>query len=169
MEQKNQTIHFGRLSVFISGDERESTYRFEGALDESFDFSQVPLLPSTVIHFQLEKIQSISSLGVRAWIEFVKTFSEVPRMEFHQVPISVWDQATSVPSIFGNGVVVSFFAPFYCPHCSKEVSACVVALEHKSSLLLRRAPVIKHATCGHVMEFDAFEESYFCKTADYCF
>ena len=61
----------------------------------------------------------------------------------------------------GEATAQSFFAPYYCSTCQKEVSQLLAIQEQKSFILRGQSPTLTHGECGTLLDFDAVEETYF--------
>src|SRR5207244_950223 len=65
----------------------------------------------------------------------------------------------------GQGVVKSFFAPYFCPNCEVEKVMLVEARDIAGSPPFK-APACRCDDCDGPMDFDDMEESYFAFLAN---
>jgi hypothetical protein len=88
---------------------------FEGVLDEEappvLDATAAKAAPS--VTFDVSGVKRINSLGVRAWVDFMKSLGGRAVMLRRCSPAFV-DQLNSVSDFRGNASVHSFLAPFVC-------------------------------------------------------
>jgi hypothetical protein len=90
----------------------------KGAIDEDTNFSGL-LSGTGPIHLNLAGIESINSLGIRAWVNFFKTATN--RAVFYwECPPLIVRQMNMIPSFSGHAQVQSVFAPYICDHCEAE-------------------------------------------------
>jgi hypothetical protein len=138
-------------------------FSLEGALDESdFDLQPWEHYPQTrLCRIQLFGVDSITSRGVRRFVEFRKIASEGRMVEFYGLPICFVDVWNQIPDVVGDSKVLSLFAPYFCTRCQMESSELLVLNDHAGELLQGKAPTLHHSLCGGLLDFDSLEESYF--------
>ena len=67
--------------------------------------------------FNFDKIAYVNSLGVRAWISFLRAFKEGKNVYFEECRSEILSQFNSVKGFLGGGKVTSFYGDFECPQC----------------------------------------------------
>jgi CheY-like chemotaxis protein len=135
-----------RIRVVIKGDITEA----------SGLASLAPLLVGRV-DFDLAQVGYINSLGVRDWIRFLRSVNS-QGYELHACSVPFVLQASMIPPMIGRGVVVSFFAPYYCERCDHHEdkllqSAAILAAGYEP-------PVLPCPSCSGTMELDDIPERY---------
>ena len=159
----SDTIRFGNLSITIEERPDEVVYTFVGDVDEHFRQKDVPRIKKAGIRFVLEDINNFNSCGIREWIYLIKDIGELGELRFQRCSVTMIDQINMVPDSLGNGVVESFYAPYYCAseECGGEVNRLINVGEAQDFLTNKQAPDFNCDKCGEELEFDALEESYF--------
>ncbi len=124
-----------------------------GKIDERFDPVAVLADDAAKIVLDLGGVRSISSLGVRAFAEFINA----PSQEVVLIHISpaVASQLAMIPNLIPpTARVESATLPFVCPACAAESAHSV---PFKVDALVAHAPT---CTCGAKMELDGMPEHY---------
>jgi anti-anti-sigma regulatory factor len=124
-----------------------------GKIDERFD-------PAAIVHdaagkvvVHLAGVRSISSLGVRAFEQFVHALPD--EVVLIHVSPAIASQLTMIPNLVGERTTVeSAKLPFTCPACGAEKT---------HSVPFRAGAQVEHApacSCGAKMELDGLPEQY---------
>jgi DNA-binding response OmpR family regulator len=136
-----------RLRVVIKGNITEAT-RFDD------------LLPALVgrVDFELSQVGYMNSLGVREWVEFLRS-APIQGYEFHACSVAFVLQACLVEGVLGRGTVSSFFAPYSCDQCDHIEerllqTAAILAAED------RQPPVFACPNCRAALALDDIPERY---------
>ncbi len=151
-----------RLSRLIQWEIVEETERIrvviKGDITEATNFRD--LLPVMVgrVDFDLSQVTYINSLGVRAWVEFLRA-APIQGYEFHACSVPFVLQAALSDAVLGRGTVTSFFAPYVCDVCGHEEerllqSATVLASEDHSP------PTFNCPSCGGDLALDDLPQRY---------
>jgi hypothetical protein len=94
-------------------------YQFCGQIDEEVVFPVVDNMPGEVV-IDLEKVSSINSVGIRAWIEWFSQFEQT-HFSFLKCPKSMVMQMNMVEGFLPEkSDVLSLEVPFYCEDCDEE-------------------------------------------------
>lgn len=126
-----------------------------GHIDEDSRFDVVNGLSGNII-FNFKDVTLINSLGIRNWVNFIKTLSAKP-VFYAECPPLIVRQLNMVPSFMGHAKVLSAFAPYVCDSCDNESA---VLLEEKAFGTLEE--VIKCQKCGkEENELDGHPQQYF--------
>src|SRR5215470_17417507 len=132
-----------------------------GVIDEDNELGDLTerIAAGTVV-IDLGEIERINSCGVRDWVNWLTRVEKAgSRVVFVECSPAIVSQINLVNNFTGQGVVKSFFAPYFCPNCDREKVLLVEAAEMGPSP--HRAPVCRCDECDGVMEFDDMEDSYF--------
>jgi anti-anti-sigma regulatory factor len=125
-----------------------------GKIDERFDGATVVDEPQAVpVVMDLAGIRSISSLGVRAFENFVQALAG-RQVVLIDVSPAIASQIAMIPNLVGDARVESARLPFVCPKCGTERS---------HSVPFRFGASVEHAPrcdCGARMELDGIAEQY---------
>lgn len=128
-----------------------------GIIDEDADLSQAFAKLKSKVLLNLEGITLINSCGVREWVQAVRSFPKGIEVIYEKCPPRIVEQANSVSNFLGNGRIATFFAPYFCSSCNREVNILLAAETAPSG----KAPSQKCPTCKGAMDFDEVEEEYF--------
>ena len=156
----SQSITFGNLTVEITQNGDQVTYRFAGDVDENFKQKEVPRINGKTITLMLEGITNFNSCGIREWIYLVRDLEKCGQLMFTKCSIPMIDQINMVPDSLGTGIIDSFYAPYFCSSHG-EASKLIQMKDCLPQLMARTAPQMKCDTCNSILEFDALEASYF--------
>ena len=155
----NQKISFSNLDVTITEGDTKATYTFQGEVDENFSHIKVPRIRKEILELQLGGIEQFNSVGIREWIFMIQEFKNNGQLILQDCSVAVIDQINMVPDSLGNGIIESFFAPYYCD-CGIEVNKRIESSRFEEQLVQYIAPSFT-CECGKALDFDALEESYF--------
>lgn len=116
-------------------------------------------LESNVL-FDLRHLSLLSSLGVNRWLAFLREIPARTEYRFAHCSVPFCTQASFIADMVGRGQVVSFYAPYYCAACDREVERELTA----ASLDLAEgaaAPALVCPSCGEPMLFEDLPERFF--------
>lgn len=90
-----------------------------GQIDDYAIDSFKPLydIASGRIVLDLSGIQSINSVGVRVWINFMSTFRESHEVILQKCTPDIIMQINMIPNFLGGGQIESFLSPYFCSNC----------------------------------------------------
>lgn len=124
-----------------------------GKIDERFDPAAVLADSATKVVMHLGGVRSISSLGVRAFAQFMHAMKQ--EVVLIHISPAVASQLAMIPNLMPpTARVETAKLPFVCPACGAEKSHSV---PFKVAALVENAPV---CTCGGKMELDGLPEQY---------
>jgi anti-anti-sigma regulatory factor len=132
-----------------------------GVIDEDNELVELTdrISPGMVV-IDLADIDRINSCGVRDWVNWLTRIERNgARVVLVECSPSIVSQINLVNNFTGNGVVKSFYAPYFCPNCEREKVLLVEANELPPPP--HRAPICRCDECDGVMDFDDMEDSYF--------
>jgi anti-anti-sigma regulatory factor len=135
--------------------------KLAGVIDEDNELQELTeKIPAGTVVIDLSEIERINSCGVRDWVNWLgrieKNGSKAVLVECSPAIVA---QINLVNNFTGNGVVKSFFAPYFCPNCDREKVLLVEAAEMVGPP--HKAPTCRCDECDGVMDFDDMEDSYF--------
>jgi anti-anti-sigma regulatory factor len=154
MNQKFQAVVHHREDV---------TYvKLSGVIDEDNELGDlVDRIGQGTTVIDLGEIERINSCGVRDWVNWLtKIERNGARPVLVECSPAIVAQINLVNNFTGNGVVKSFFAPYFCPSCDLE-KVLLVETQEMMGQDPPHAPTCRCDECDGVMDFDDMEESYF--------
>ena len=129
-----------------------------GALDEVSDFEGLfsRIGSAAPVVLDLAGVERLNSIGVHRWIDALGPFSAERPTSVEACSYVVALQANCVANLFGQAVVRSTLAPYYCEGC-RDTRMVLVTAEEAAS---RTGPVKHCPTCHAALAFDELD-SYF--------
>ncbi len=116
-------------------------------------------LGSSLVAFNFAEVRGINSLGVRAWIQFLRRLEvSKTRVHFEACPPEVVMQINMVPNFLSTAKVVSFYANYVCESCNTN-SAQLISCGDAGSSAIPQPPACPQ--CGTTMETEELEDEYF--------
>jgi hypothetical protein len=150
-----------RLGRLIQWEVVEDTERtrvvIKGDVTEATSFADLMPIMVGRVDFDLSQVTYMNSLGVRAWVEFLRE-APVQGYELHACSVPFIVQAALSDSVLGRGTVTSFFAPYVCERCNHEEerllqSAAVLASDGQP-------PTFTCPGCGADLVLDDLPQRY---------
>jgi anti-anti-sigma regulatory factor len=91
-----------------------------GQIDDYAVDSFKPLyeIPSGRVVLDLSGVQSINSVGVRVWINFMSAFRESHEVILQKCPPDIIMQINMIPNFLGGGQIESLLSPYFCSNCN---------------------------------------------------
>lgn len=107
------------LSVTVENVDGINNAKLVGKIDEYAVDSFKPLyeIPTGRVTLDLSGVQSINSIGVRVWINFMNSFRESHEIILQKCPPDIIMQINMSPSFLGAGKIESFLSPYFCSNC----------------------------------------------------
>jgi anti-anti-sigma regulatory factor len=124
-----------------------------GKIDEKFDAMPFVDRDAGKVVIHLAGVRSISSLGVRAFEDFVDRLKN-HEVELIHVSPAIASQITMIPNLVQNAKIISAKLPFTCPACGAEKNHSV---PWQPNAAVDHAPKCE---CGAQMELDGLAEHY---------
>ncbi len=158
MSQKFQaTVHQRDDVTFV---------KLAGVIDEDNELTDlVDKIGAGTCVIDLGEVERINSCGVRDWVNWLgkieKRDAEVVLVECSPAIVA---QINLVNNFTGNGVVKSFYVPYFCPECDEEK----VLLSETAEMgpPPHEPPTCRCDECDLVMDFDDMPDSYFAFLAN---
>jgi anti-anti-sigma regulatory factor len=132
-----------------------------GVIDEDHELGVlVDKIPSGTAVIDLGEIERINSCGVRDWVNWLgKLEGAGTRSVLVECSPAIVAQINLVNNFTGNGVVKSFYVPYFCPECDEEKVLLVEASDMGPPP--HEPPTCRCDECDLVMDFDDMPDSYF--------
>lgn len=127
----------------------------QGAIDEDAVLEPLGKLGNPLT-FNFKGVESINSLGVRAWVNFIKSLSGV-EVFYEECPPLVVRQMNMIPSFVGHAKVLSVYAPYICDQCDTESLVLVGQNQFKKIPESQPCEACKKSE----MELDGHPQQYF--------
>lgn len=138
-----------------------SFVKLGGVIDEDNELSDlVEKIPTGTAVIDLGEIERINSCGVRDWVNWLsKLEHNGTRSVLVECSPAIVAQINLVNNFTGNGVVKSFYVPYFCPECDEEKVLLVEASDMGPPP--HEPPTCRCDECDLVMDFDDMPDSYF--------
>lgn len=105
--------------VYREGSPPELT--LTGSIDESADFTQLHLPKTKILAINLDGITHVNSLGIRSWIQWVATLTNIETYIFKKCPMVIINQVNILQGLLPAGSSIeSFYIPFFCASCGHD-------------------------------------------------
>jgi anti-anti-sigma regulatory factor len=138
-----------------------SFVKLGGVIDEDNELADlVDKIPVGTAVIDLGEIERINSCGVRDWVNWLsKLENNGTRSVLVECSPAIVAQINLVNNFTGNGVVKSFYVPYFCPECDEEKVLLVEATDMGPPP--HEPPTCRCDECDLVMDFDDMPDSYF--------
>lgn len=138
-----------------------SYVKLGGVIDEDNELADlVDKIPTGTAVIDLGEIERINSCGVRDWVNWLsKLENNGTRSVLVECSPAIVAQINLVNNFTGNGVVKSFYVPYFCPECDEEKVLLVEATDMGPPP--HEPPTCRCDECDLVMDFDDMPDSYF--------
>lgn len=133
-----------------------TTVVLDGRLDERFDGAGLGASLSGSVILELSGIERISSFGIRAWLEMLRSIASRPtevRVYLARCSEAVIAQVGAMRAFVGPAQLASVLVPFACTHCGHELRA-TLSCEDMPILLPQPLPPRTCPRCGGTAVFD---------------
>lgn len=108
--------------------------------------------------FNFARVKTINSLGVRAWVMFVRSIEGGRAIWFDECTPDVIMQINMIPSFQGTARVRSFYTNYVCPKCNSN-NTFLIDASKLSAKALPASPACP--SCRTAMETEELEDEYF--------
>jgi len=138
-----------------------SYVKLTGVIDEDNELADlVDKIPPGTAVIDLGEIERINSCGVRDWVNWLgKLEGNATKVVLVECSPAIVAQINLVNNFTGNGVVKSFYVPYFCPECDEEKVLLVEAADMGPPP--HEPPTCRCDECDLVMDFDDMPDSYF--------
>jgi anti-anti-sigma regulatory factor len=138
-----------------------SFVKLSGVIDEDNELTDlVDKIPAGTAVIDLGEVERINSCGVRDWVNWLsKIESNSSDVVLVECSPAIVAQINLVNNFTGNGVVKSFYVPYFCPECDEEKVLLCEASDMGPPP--HEPPTCRCDECDLVMDFDDMPDSYF--------
>jgi anti-anti-sigma regulatory factor len=138
-----------------------SFVKLGGVIDEDNELADLAeKIPTGTAVIDLGEIERINSCGVRDWVNWLSRLEHNgTRSVLVECSPAIVAQINLVNNFTGNGVVKSFYVPYFCPECDEEKVLLVEAADMGPPP--HEPPTCRCDECDLVMDFDDMPDSYF--------
>ena len=136
--------------------------KLSGVIDEDNELASLSdRIGSGTAVIDVSEIERINSCGVRDWVNWLgKVEKNGAKVILVECSPAIVAQINLVNNFTGQGVVKSFYAPYFCPNCDLE-KVLLVETRDVAGTQPFKAPSCRCDECDGPMDFDDMEESYF--------
>lgn len=141
--------------------------KLAGVIDEDNELNTLAdKLGTGTAVIDVSEIERINSCGVRDWVNWLgKAEKGGAKVVLVECSPAIVAQINLVNNFTGNGLVKSFYAPYFCPNCDLE-KVLLVETRDMAGIQPFKAPSCRCDECDGPMDFDDMEESYFAFLAN---
>ncbi|KHD89296.1 MAG: hypothetical protein OM95_03965 [Bdellovibrio sp. ArHS] len=133
--------------------------RVQGVLDEYAELPVVTVAENRDVLFDLQGFQSINSMGIRLWIEWLSGM-KFRLFFFRHCPKVFIDQLNNVVGFIPeNSVIESFYVPYHSPVTDEEASILFRKGDHFMKGKILAMPEVLDVNFSR-MEIDVLPEKY---------
>ncbi len=154
-----------RLSIKLQRQDDLVYLRLAGVVDEdnALEDSTREVPQGALLALDTREVARINSCGVRDWVNWLAGLeAQGCRIVLVDASVHVVDQINMVHNFIGGGRIKSFFAPYYCEDCDRELLERLEVAEIADPASVRpRCPA-----CGQPTELDHLPEQYFAFLED---
>ncbi len=139
--------------------------KVHGFIDENAEFPEISTLKAGHLVLDLEDVQLINSIGIRKWVLWLQN-STIP-VTLRRCAPPIIEQVNILLGFIPEGAVVeSFFIPFFCEKCNKNVNVLVtegadytLPGAHRGKIEAPSSQKCK--VCSSPLEMDVLPQKYF--------
>jgi DNA-directed RNA polymerase subunit RPC12/RpoP len=132
--------------------------KLSGVIDETFDRTKLAFGPSETIVFDLDNVRRITSYGVRDWMLAMGELTS--STYFVRCRPALVSHFNMVQNFGARGQLVSFYAPYACSACGKEVEV-LIDRRRSTSVTALAPPTMTCPSCGGEAELDDNPDTFF--------
>jgi DNA-directed RNA polymerase subunit RPC12/RpoP len=132
--------------------------KLSGVIDETFDRTKLAFGPSETIVFDLDNVRRITSYGVRDWMLAMAELTG--STYFVRCRPALVSHFNMVQNFGARGQLVSFYAPYACSACGKEVEV-LIDRRRSPSVAALAPPTMTCPSCGGEAELDDNPDTFF--------
>ena len=150
-----------KFQASVQSREDVTYVKLSGVIDEDNELGTLAdkLSGGTAV-IDVSEIERINSCGVRDWVNWLgKLEANNTKIVLVECSPAIVAQINLVNNFTGNGVVKSFYVPYFCPECDEEKVLLVEAADMGPPP--HEPPTCRCDECDLVMDFDDMPDSYF--------
>lgn len=135
--------------------------KLSGVIDEDNELADLSdQIPAGTAVIDLGEVERINSCGVRDWVNWLSKIEQNnTKVVLVECSPAIVAQINLVNNFTGNGVVKSFYVPYFCPECDEEKVLLVETADMGPPP--HEPPTCRCDECDLVMDFDDMPDSYF--------
>src|SRR5438477_8368965 len=151
-----------KFQASVANREDVTYVKLSGVIDEDNELASLSdKIGSGTAVIDVSEIERINSCGVRDWVNWLgKVEKNGAKVVLVECSPAIVAQINLVNNFTGQGVVKSFYAPYFCPNCDLE-KVLLVETRDMHGQTPFKAPSCRCDECDGPMDFDDMEESYF--------
>lgn len=111
--------------------------------------------------FNFKQVSAINSLGVRAWVNFIRVVAAERTLVFEECSPEIVNQINMIPNFKANAQIRSVYGTFFCGSCSHQQNELFEAGKTLPKGGDIKLPPVKCQKCGSAMEFEEVEDAFF--------
>jgi len=148
-----------KYTTTIKNSGSDTNVIISGMIDEDFKYDDLLGIKGTNINFDFNGITTINSCGIREWVGLLNKLPVAVNITYENCPQVIIEQLSMVKGFIRDNIKVkSFFAPYFCEACDKEVQYLILINEVQNL----KAPKKSCPNCNaEDIEFDNIEQQYF--------
>ena len=108
--------------------------------------------------FNFAQTTSVNSLGVRAWVQFLRGIGEGREITFEECSPDVIMQINMIPNFQSKATILSFFTNYVCEQCNATQKTLIDRRQLPAKTM---PPKQKCQACSEEMETEELEDEYF--------
>jgi anti-anti-sigma regulatory factor len=151
-----------KFQASVTNREDVTYVKLSGVIDEDNELGTLAeKLGTGTAVIDVSEIERINSCGVRDWVNWLgRAEKQGAKVVLVECSPAIVAQINLVNNFTGQGVVKSFYAPYFCPNCDLEK---VLLVETRDLFATQpfKAPSCRCDECDGPMDFDDMEDSYF--------
>lgn len=109
----------------------------------------------------LKEIEAINSLGVRAWINFMRDLEKGREIVFEECTPEVVSQINMIPNFKGKSHIRSVYASYLCENCGEQKLELLTEGKNLPKVADEGLPPVNCPKCKEVMEMEELEDEFF--------
>lgn len=154
-----------KFSIGANTSEDVTFLKVTGVIDEDNSLAgSLKKIEGRTVVIDLSGVERINSCGVRDWVNWLNDLdARGKKVVLVRCSPCIVNQINLVNNFVGQGMVKSFFAPYFCPSCDLE-QLKLLQIEDFAGMDRPRAPQARGDACQQAqcqMEFDDLEDAYF--------
>src|SRR5580765_5172789 len=155
-----------KFQASVQSREDVTYVKLSGVIDEDNELGTLAdKLGGGTAVIDVSEIERINSCGVRDWVNWLgKAEKGGAKIVLVECSPAIVAQINLVNNFTGNGVVKSFYVPYFCPECDEEKVLLVEASDMGPPP--HEPPTCRCDECDLVMDFDDMPDSYFAFLAN---
>jgi rubrerythrin len=134
--------------------------RLSGVFDERVDRNELIAGLRGPIAFDLDGVRRMTSFGVREWILSLRQLgdAEYAFLNCREVVVRAFNTITDFG---GKGALLSFYVPYVCPQCRKEIDELLDLRLSYSELMAGQLSPVRCPKCSAIADLDESPDIYF--------